>query len=101
MHGELMELNDRLQRSLLNKESTIKRLRAELELLRGPLPDSDDDSISPALVNLWIPSVFLAGRSHSPHHVYQVISWLYKVFSFSNDELTVKYSLLQRKNCRR
>lgn len=72
MHGELMELNDRLQRSLLNKESTIKRLRAELELLRGPLPDSDDDSISPALVNLWIPSVFLAGRPHSPHHVYQV-----------------------------
>lgn len=72
MHGELMELNDRLQRSLLNKESTIKRLRAELEMLRGPLPDSDDDSISPALVNLWIPSVFLAGRPHSPHHVYQV-----------------------------
>ncbi|KAG8288566.1 Sorting nexin-29 [Homalodisca vitripennis] len=73
MHGELMELNDRLQRSLQNKDATIKRLRAELESLRGPLLESDDEDLcSPALISLWIPSVFLAGNNSSQHHVYQI-----------------------------
>uniref|UniRef100_A0A1B6EX13 Sorting nexin-29 n=1 Tax=Cuerna arida TaxID=1464854 RepID=A0A1B6EX13_9HEMI len=73
MHGELMELNDRLQRCLQNKDATIKRLRAELESLRGPLLESDDEDLcSPALISLWIPSVFLAGNNSSQHHVYQI-----------------------------
>uniref|UniRef100_A0A1B6CB94 Sorting nexin-29 n=1 Tax=Clastoptera arizonana TaxID=38151 RepID=A0A1B6CB94_9HEMI len=72
MHGELMELNDRLQRQLLVKERTITTLKIELESLRGPLLDSDqEDPIGTALISLWIPCVFLAG-SNSPHHVYQV-----------------------------
>lgn len=73
MHGELMELNERLQRALQSKEATIKRLRSELETLRGPLLESEDEEVcSPALVSLWITSVFLAGTSSSQHHVYQV-----------------------------
>lgn len=70
MHGELMELNRRLQISLLAKDETIKRLQEELVSLRGPLP-SDDFSLH-KLVSLWVPSVFLTGRYSDPHHVYQV-----------------------------
>ena len=40
MHGELMEFNERLQRALYASEATGAQLRAELELLRGPLPPS-------------------------------------------------------------
>ncbi|XP_054267028.1 sorting nexin-29 isoform X2 [Macrosteles quadrilineatus] len=73
MHAELMELNDRIQRRLQNKEATIRRLRTELESLRGPLLESDDEDLcSPALVSLWIPSVFLASNEGSSHHVYQI-----------------------------
>lgn len=75
-----MELNDRLQRSLLNKEGMIRRLREELESLRGPLPiDSDDDDLGPSLVSLWIPSVFLSGHSPHTHHVYQVFTGVFEV----------------------
>ena len=37
MHGELIELNERLQKSIQNKDGVIKRMRAELEDLRGPV----------------------------------------------------------------
>lgn len=71
MHGELMELNSRLQVSLLAKEEIIKRLQDELISLRGPLP-TEDFSLH-KLVSLWVPSVFLTGSYSSPHHVYQVL----------------------------
>ncbi|XKL68388.1 hypothetical protein PGB90_003879 [Kerria lacca] len=70
MHGELMELNHRLQISILIKEETIKNLQEELIRLRGPLP-SDNFSLH-KLVSLWLPSVFLTGQYSNPHHVYQV-----------------------------
>ena len=94
MHGELVEFNDRLHRVILQKESIINRLREELVELRGPLPEGvevgelDDISsvisvastsstlpsnIHRPLVNIWIPTAFLAGQQRSSsHHVYQV-----------------------------
>ncbi|KAM7295892.1 sorting nexin-29 [Ixodes scapularis] len=89
MHGELMEFNERLHRLLLFRETTIRRLREELTDLRGPLPDenqtSDDDNLSITsdydassqtasrpLINIWIPSAFLAGHRSDAFHVYQV-----------------------------
>ncbi|XP_023221437.1 sorting nexin-29-like isoform X1 [Centruroides sculpturatus] len=89
MHGELMEFNERLHRLLLQREASIRRLKEELVDLRGPLPDdnqtSDDDisitsdydassqtAASRPLINIWIPSAFLAGRTTDLHHVYQV-----------------------------
>ncbi|XP_055950101.1 sorting nexin-29-like isoform X5 [Argiope bruennichi] len=89
MHGELMEFNERLHRLLLQRETAIRRLKEELIDLRGPLPDdnqtSDDDisitsdydassqtaTLRP-LINVWIPSAFLTGKSADVHHVYQV-----------------------------
>ncbi|XP_035211143.1 sorting nexin-29-like [Stegodyphus dumicola] len=89
MHGELMEFNERLHRLLLQREAVIRRLKEELIDLRGPLPDdnqtSDDDisitsdydassqtaTLRP-LINVWIPSAFLTGRTADVHHVYQV-----------------------------
>jgi hypothetical protein len=92
MHGELVEFNDRLHRVINQKEAMIKRLREELIELRGPLPEgvqvgefdeistvSDfsiptiTSSLSRPLVNIWIPTAFLAGQQKtSSHHVYQV-----------------------------
>jgi sorting nexin-29 len=90
MHGELLEFNENLQRTVQGKESMISRLREELISLRGPFPDEEDrilddnssicssfadsGSIGTArvLVNIWIPSVFLTGSGSSRHHVYQV-----------------------------
>uniref|UniRef100_A0AAY4AWP3 Sorting nexin 29 n=1 Tax=Denticeps clupeoides TaxID=299321 RepID=A0AAY4AWP3_9TELE len=83
MHGELIEFNERLFRSLLAKDHLINQMRQELIDLRGPLPGdlsqtSDDPSLSDfetshrALVNVWIPSVFLQGRAANAYHVYQV-----------------------------
>jgi len=37
MHGELMEFNEHLQRQLLQKESSLKKLTSELVELRGPV----------------------------------------------------------------
>ncbi|KAF4106656.1 sorting nexin-29 isoform X2 [Onychostoma macrolepis] len=83
MHGELIEFNERLYRSLMAKDNLIGQMRQELIDLRGPVPGdlsqtSDDPSLSDfettqrALVNVWIPSVFLQGRAANAYHVYQV-----------------------------
>ncbi|XP_067101472.1 sorting nexin-29 [Osmerus mordax] len=83
MHGELIEFNERLYRSLMAKDNLIVQMRQELIDLRGPVPGdlsqtSDDPSLSDfetahrALINVWIPSVFLQGRAANAYHVYQV-----------------------------
>ncbi|XP_058477293.1 sorting nexin-29 isoform X1 [Solea solea] len=83
MHGELIEFNERLYRTLMAKDHLIVQMRQELIDLRGPLPGdlsqtSDDPSLSDfetahrALINVWIPSVFLQGRAANAYHVYQV-----------------------------
>uniref|UniRef100_A0A8C1CLT2 Sorting nexin 29 n=1 Tax=Cyprinus carpio carpio TaxID=630221 RepID=A0A8C1CLT2_CYPCA len=83
MHGELIEFNERLYRSLMAKDNLIGQMRQELIDLRGPVPGdlsqtSDDPSLSDfettqrALINVWIPSVFLQGRAANAYHVYQV-----------------------------
>ncbi|XP_051959424.1 sorting nexin-29 [Xyrauchen texanus] len=83
MHGELIEFNERLYRSLIAKDNLIGQMRQELIDLRGPVPGdlsqtSEDPSLSDfettqrALVNVWIPSVFLQGRAANAYHVYQV-----------------------------
>lgn len=90
MHGELLEFNENLQKSLQSKDATISRLTDELVSLRGPLPDDEDrlteDTASVCssyteagssgsarpLVNIWIPTVYLTGSGSKKHHVYQV-----------------------------
>ncbi|XP_061764898.1 sorting nexin-29 isoform X2 [Nerophis ophidion] len=83
MHGELIEFNERLYRTLMAKDHLIVQMRQELIELRGPVPGdlsqtSDDPSLSDfetahrALINVWIPSVFLQGRAANAYHVYQV-----------------------------
>ncbi|KAM5151968.1 sorting nexin-29 [Mantella aurantiaca] len=83
MHGELIEFNERLHRALLTKEAMVSQMRQELIDLRGPVPGdlsqtSEDQSLLDfeiphrALVNVWIPSVFLRGKSNHAFHVYQV-----------------------------
>nr|XP_020663479.1 sorting nexin-29 [Pogona vitticeps] len=47
MHGELIEFNERLHRALMAKSNR-------------------------ALINVWIPSVFLRGKAANAFHVYQV-----------------------------
>ncbi|KAG2456038.1 SNX29 protein, partial [Polypterus senegalus] len=82
MHGELIEFNERLYRSLMAKDQLIAQMRQELIDLRGPVPGdlsqtSEDPSLSDfeithrALINVWIPSVFLRGRAANAFHVYQ------------------------------
>ncbi|XP_054991550.1 sorting nexin-29 isoform X2 [Sorex araneus] len=83
MHGELMEFSERLHRALLAKEALVAQMRQELIDLRGPVPGdlsqtSEDQSLSDfeisnrALINVWIPSVFLRGKAANAFHVYQV-----------------------------
>nr|XP_014347369.1 PREDICTED: sorting nexin-29-like [Latimeria chalumnae] len=83
MHGELIEFNERLHRALMAKEALVSQMRQELIDLRGPVPGdlsqtSEDQSLSDfetahrALINVWIPSVFLRGKAASAYHVYQV-----------------------------
>uniref|UniRef100_A0A674KBS6 Sorting nexin 29 n=1 Tax=Terrapene triunguis TaxID=2587831 RepID=A0A674KBS6_9SAUR len=83
MHGELIEFNERLHRALMAKEALISQMRQELIDLRGPVPGdlsqtSEDQSLSDfeisnrALINVWIPSVFLRGKAANAFHVYQV-----------------------------
>ncbi|XP_062444522.1 sorting nexin-29 isoform X2 [Rhea pennata] len=83
MHGELIEFNERLHRALMAKEALVYQMRQELIDLRGPVPGdlsqtSEDQSLSDfeisnrALINVWIPSVFLRGKAANAFHVYQV-----------------------------
>ncbi|XP_025952130.1 sorting nexin-29 isoform X3 [Dromaius novaehollandiae] len=83
MHGELIEFNERLHRALMAKEALVSQMRQELIDLRGPVPGdlsqtSEDQSLSDfeisnrALINVWIPSVFLRGKAANAFHVYQV-----------------------------
>uniref|UniRef100_A0A8C0GYY8 Sorting nexin 29 n=1 Tax=Chelonoidis abingdonii TaxID=106734 RepID=A0A8C0GYY8_CHEAB len=84
MHGELIEFNERLHRALMAKEALVSQMRQELIDLRGPvsvfvyftaclfsnfqnIPQSNR-----ALINVWIPSVFLRGKAANAFHVYQV-----------------------------
>ncbi|KAF7705264.1 sorting nexin-29 [Silurus meridionalis] len=112
MHGELIEFNERLYRSLIAKDNLIGQMRQELIDLRGPVPGdlsqtSDDPSLSDfetahrALVNVWIPSVFLQGRAANAYHIYQVYirildnEWnvyrRYAEFRALHNHLRVKY----------
>ncbi|KAM8836071.1 sorting nexin-29 isoform 2-T4 [Spinachia spinachia] len=88
MHGELIEFNERLYRSLMAKDHLIVQMRQELIDLRGPVPGdlsqtSEDPSLSDfetahrALINVWIPSVFLQGRASNAYHVYQAAAALH------------------------
>uniref|UniRef100_A0A8D0GUA2 Sorting nexin 29 n=1 Tax=Sphenodon punctatus TaxID=8508 RepID=A0A8D0GUA2_SPHPU len=83
MHGELIEFNERLHRALMAKEALVSQMRQELIDLRGLVPGylsqtSEDQSLSDfeisnrALINVWIPSVFLRGKAANAFHVYQV-----------------------------
>ncbi|XP_025932423.1 sorting nexin-29 isoform X8 [Apteryx rowi] len=83
MHGELIEFNERLHRALMAKEALVSQMRQELIDLRGPVPGdlsqtSEDQSLSDfeisnrALINVWIPSVFLRGKAANAFHVYQM-----------------------------
>lgn len=83
MHGELIEFNERLHRALVAKEALVSQMRQELIDLRGPVPGdlsqtSEDQSLSDfeisnrALINVWIPSVFLRGKAANAFHVYQI-----------------------------
>jgi len=87
MHGELLELQNVLQKQLVSRDHEITRMKQDLVSLRGPLPESLKDSIDnpslcnsseslyvvhPTLINIWIPSVFLKGKGTDAHHLYQV-----------------------------
>uniref|UniRef100_A0A8C1NFF7 Sorting nexin 29 n=1 Tax=Cyprinus carpio TaxID=7962 RepID=A0A8C1NFF7_CYPCA len=83
MHGELIEFNERLYRSLMAKDNLIGQMRQELIDLRGPVTSLIRLSqfvfsflvslrTQRALINVWIPSVFLQGRAANAYHVYQV-----------------------------
>ena len=83
LHGELIELQEALQKQLVSKDHDIQLMKQELISLRGPLPEnvtqSDSKSseslyvVHPTLINIWIPSVFLKGRGTEAYHLYQVI----------------------------
>uniref|UniRef100_A0A672JYE8 Sorting nexin 29 n=1 Tax=Sinocyclocheilus grahami TaxID=75366 RepID=A0A672JYE8_SINGR len=83
MHGELIEFNERLYCSLMAKDNLIGQMRQELIDLRGPVSSLIRLSqfvfsflvslrTQRALINVWIPSVFLQGRAANAYHVYQV-----------------------------
>uniref|UniRef100_A0A8C5EXV3 PX domain-containing protein n=1 Tax=Gopherus evgoodei TaxID=1825980 RepID=A0A8C5EXV3_9SAUR len=71
MHGELIEFNERLHRALMAKEALVSQMRQELIDLRGPVSVCISQS-NRALINVWIPSVFLRGKAANAFHVYQV-----------------------------
>ncbi|NP_001390166.1 sorting nexin-29 isoform 5 [Mus musculus] len=99
MHGELIEFNERLHRALVAKEALVSQMRQELIDLRGPVPGdlsqtSEDQSLSDfeisnrALINVWIPSVFLRGKAANAFHVYQQGETYTKFLSFSGGKTT-------------
>lgn len=76
MHGELMEFNSHLQRSIQRKDAAIKRLKEELVDLRGPLAtplvpggEEDDDDDSWDIVESFSSDHHGAGRSASGRRV--------------------------------
>lgn len=72
MHAELMDFNVMLQKTLLQKDHILERLKNELEELRGPMSVDDFDGNQSGCVNVWIPSAFLTGSGSNSHHVYQI-----------------------------
>eukprot|EP00795_Rhopilema_esculentum_P009186 gene9186-16860_t len=81
LHGELMEFHESLQRDLVRKQNVIASMKSELVSLRGPLPESVEDSNQSdvteshqtrQLINIWIPSVFIKGKGSDAHHLYQI-----------------------------
>ena len=85
MHGELMELQEHLQRQLISQDNHIIRMKQELISLRGPLPNDLIPSTSSypltknsfsqnRLISIWVPSVFLKGKGAEAHHLYQVLN---------------------------
>lgn len=87
MHGELMEFNERLLSRFKIAMNVIRNMKAELVDLRGPMPSDDlisriesdnlesDERNKPAsraLINIWMPSIYLLGKGPDAHHVYQV-----------------------------
>uniref|UniRef100_A0A8D2JL17 Sorting nexin 29 n=1 Tax=Varanus komodoensis TaxID=61221 RepID=A0A8D2JL17_VARKO len=80
MHGELIEFNERLHRALMAKDALVTQMRQELIDLRGPpiwLGPPPGLFLrtcvsNRALINVWIPSVFLRGKAANAFHVYQV-----------------------------
>ncbi|XP_014781203.1 sorting nexin-29 [Octopus bimaculoides] len=121
MHGELIEFNEALHRTIQLKDALIKQLRQELISLHGPLPDEgpsysdcvsldvDNLTITPRnLVHVWIPSAFLRGLSSDTYHVYQVYiriqdeEWnvyrRYRQFYVFYSKLKKKYPILGQFN---
>ncbi|XP_046864016.1 sorting nexin-29-like isoform X3 [Xenia sp. Carnegie-2017] len=98
MHGELIELNERLQKMLNAREYQLRILKEELVNLRGPLPqDNNHDEClyltefgpnfmsvnTRPLINIWIPSVFVQGKSPNIHHSYQTSKQFKPVAQFT------------------
>jgi len=88
MHAELMEFNERMTKKFKLSMNLMRSMKAELVDLRGPMPSDDvmlrlendelsDQSasskqVSRALINIWMPSMYLIGKGPDAHHVYQV-----------------------------
>jgi sorting nexin-29 len=84
MHGELLELNDRLQRDLAHKDTYITRLintlwgagvqvpTPAIPMAKSPEQPTTSSGDHNEFVSVWIPSVIKRGRGPEAHHIYQV-----------------------------